>query len=279
MMTRGCTGRTAAILAGIVVLAMLSMLSTHACTVFVYGDSGTILFGNNEDYALAEHGLWTLPATVSYYGCVFFGYDRYAQGGINSAGLCFDATGIETPPRYTLTGTPSASNGFDFCQAALRECATIDELEVFLDTRYLDRLAGGQFLFADASGASLVLTVGENGQVVISSTEGAFRVITNFNVTLPTPAGFRCSRYETVTAHLEAIAAGVRAFSIESFANTLDAVHISVGGSETMYSNVFDLTRGLIYLYFQHDFSQPVVLSVDTLVEKPYSTELRGLFE
>jgi len=265
----------------IVVTALVILCSAAAglaCTVFAIHDGEAVLFGNNEDYALAEHRLKTQPTTERYYGCVFFGFDYYAQGGINTAGLCFDATGVPGPPANALAGECSASNPVDFCQAALRECATIGELEIFLSTRHLGRINGGQFLFADSSGASLVLCVDAHGEIVIDRTEGSHRVITNFNVVSPHLGGYPCPRYRRASSDLATALANEGEVSVDSLASTLEAVHFSGGPSETMYSSVFDLSAGVIHLFYRHDFDSPLVLQVEELVANAQDLLISALF-
>ncbi|MBU1050649.1 hypothetical protein KKG90_11575 [Candidatus Bipolaricaulota bacterium] len=265
-----------------VAVALLAAFGTTnvaiACTVLAIGNGEMTLFGNNEDYALAEPHLWTVAATDVYYGYVALGFDRYAQGGINTAGLCFDATGVPGPSAKSLGGKHSNSNQYDFCQAALRECATINELEEFLRMRYLDRISGGQFLFADASGASLVLCVDARGEVVIDRTEGSFRVITNFNVASPELGGYPCWRFSNATAGLTSIVSGEVELTVEALVATLDIVHFSSGSSETMYSNIFDLTQGIAYVYFQHDFDNPLELDVAAWTATSQNILLSSLF-
>jgi hypothetical protein len=57
--------------------------------------------------------------------------------------------------------------------------------------------------------------------------------------------------------------------TVDLFRSILDAVHVEGARGNTLYSNVFDLKNGLIYLYHWHQFDEVVTLSVEE--------ELRGM--
>ena len=64
---------------------------------------------------------------------------------------------------------------------------------------------------------------------------------------------------------MEKIEVGTAILTVETFASILDSVASPSGPSETMYSNVFDLTNGIAYLYHRHDFDKVAVLRFDEL--------------
>jgi hypothetical protein len=52
------------------------------------------------------------------------------------------------------------------------------------------------------------------------------------------------------------------ALTAQDVASVLDAVHVEDGGGWTIESLVADLPNGIVYLYYFHQFDQPVVLNV-----------------
>ena len=78
----------------IICLALSALVAWPAagCTFFSFAGEDLVLFGNSEDHADPETRLWVVPATEDSYACVFLGFaNLFAQGGVNEAGLAFDA--------------------------------------------------------------------------------------------------------------------------------------------------------------------------------------------
>ena len=84
--------------AAVVVLVVFALGDVvRACTVFSVVGGGKVLFGSNEDYSYAAKAeMWFVPAAHGERGRVLFGWDDFAQGGMNDAGLTFD--GASCPP-------------------------------------------------------------------------------------------------------------------------------------------------------------------------------------
>jgi hypothetical protein len=58
-----------------------------------------------------------------------------------------------------------------------------------------------------------------------------------------------------------------------------DAVHVQGPGINTLYSNLVDLRRGIIYLYYRHQYGEVVTLDVaKELAKATKPTALRDLF-
>ena len=63
------------------------------------------------------------------------------------------------------------------------------------------------------------------------------------------------------------------------FKSILDSVHVSGLFNTTLYSNVFDLKKGMIYLYHWHQYNEVVVLDVNKeLAKKRYLIRIKDLF-
>jgi hypothetical protein len=237
------------------------------------------LFASNEDGAADVALAWTVPPTGGWHGGLFLGFpDGYARGGINDAGLCFGTTSVPTPSATEQTGALPASHPSDFCQAALRECASIDELEPWLYGHILDRVDGEQFLFSDATGATLVVGVDPMGGVFIDRKHTPFRVITNFSILAPWLGGYPCWRFQRATTDLQAIESEAVALSLGSVVDILRAVHSPSGPSETAYSNIFDPVNGVVTLYDRPDFDRPVIMDVREVTATAWSSTIPALF-
>jgi len=266
-----------ALLSAVVVMSFAG--NGQSSTVFVCRMGSDVLFASNEDGAADVALAWTVPPTGGWHGGLFLGFsDSYAQGGVNDVGLCFGTTSVPTPPTTGQTGALPTSHPYDFCQAALLECASVDELEPWLYTHILARIDGTQFLFSDATGATLVVGVDPMGGVFIDRKYTPFRVITNYSILAPWLGGYPCWRFQRATTDLQAIASGAVAHSLGSVVDILQAVDSPNGPSEFAYSNVFDPVNGLVYLYSWHDFDRPAVMNVRDVTATAWSSTIPALF-
>jgi len=266
-----------ALLSAVVVVPFAS--NGQSSTVFVCRMGSDVLFGNSQGGAADVALAWTIPPADGRHGGLFFGFsDGYALGGINDAGLCFGTTSVPSPSATEQTGALPTSHPVDFCQAALRECASVDELEPWLYAHILARIDGEQFLFSDATGATLVVGVDPMGSVFIDRKHTPFRVITNFSILAPWLGGYPCWRFQRATTDLQAIESGAVALSLGSVVDILQAVTPLNEPSEFAYSNVFDPVNGLVYLYSWHDFARPVVMNVRDVTATAWSSTIPALF-
>jgi penicillin V acylase-like amidase (Ntn superfamily) len=183
---------------------------------------------------------------------------------MNSAGLAFDAAAIERAPLNDHPELPTP-DPMNFCEIVLRRCATIGEAVDLIRSYNLSYIGSAQFQFTDRTGASVVVAPGADREIAFVYPEGPFQVTTNTNTAIYPAAHRRCSRHRRITKALEKIEAETSVLSVETFASILDSVASPSGPSETMYSNVFDLTNGIAYLYHRHDFTQAAALSINEL--------------
>jgi hypothetical protein len=116
-------------------------------------------------------------------------------------------------------------------------------------------------MFVDKTGASAIIGW-INGEFKITRKKGAYQVMTNFSVSNPELGDFPCLRYEIASDLLNR-----GDVSIKSFRNILSAVH-QEGRARTVYSNIYDLNQGLIYVYNHHNFENAVVIDMDEELEK-----------
>ncbi len=245
-------------------LVCLSALSitAAACTFFSYAGDGLVLFGNSEDHFDENSVVWYVPGTSDEYGCLFLGFSTgFAQGGMNTAGLAFDAAGIEPAPLNDHPELPTP-DPMNFCEIVLRRCATIEEAVGLIGSYNLSYVTMAQFQFTDRTGASVVVAPGPDREIAFVYSDSPFQVTTNTNTAVYPELHEHCSRHRRVTLALGKIEAGESDLSVDTFAEILDYVAMTSGPSETMYSNVFDLTDGIAYIYHRHDFEHVAVLDV-----------------
>ena len=236
-----------------------------ACTFFFYAGDGLVLFGNSEDHFDENSVVWYVPATGEEYGCLFLGFSTgFAQGGMNTAGLAFDAAGIEPAPLNDHPELPTP-DPMNFCEIVLRWCASIEQAVDLIGSYNLSYVTSAQFQFTDRTGASVVVAPGPDREIAFVYPDSPFQVTTNTNTAVYPQLHKHCSRHRRATLVLEKVEAGESDLSVGTFVEILGSVAMTSGPSETMYSNVFDLTNGIAYVYYRHDFERVAVLEVAEL--------------
>jgi hypothetical protein len=115
------------------------------------------------------------------------------------------------------------------------------------------------------------LVRGLDGELAITRKPAGdgYLAATNFNLADPanTEGDLPCWRYETALSMLADIQ-DHGSLSIDSSLGTLDAVHVEGANNNTVYSNVFDLKNGEIYLVYWHQFDEVIKLNVKEEITK-----------
>ena len=226
-----------------------------------------VLAGNNEDWGNPRSRIWFVPAEKRAYGRMFVGFDNgFPQGGLNDQGLFFD--GFATP-RLEVAPTPDREMYFgNVASKALAECATVEEVVRLFD-RYT-RPDSAVFLFADRHGDAVAI---EPAAAVRK--KGWFFVQTNFYQSRTPPGTETCQRFKIATRMLEDSRGAI---SIDLFRRILAATH-QEGNSPTQYSNIYDLTARVMYLYHFHNFENVVRIDLKEELRKgPHKLEIPSLF-
>jgi len=240
----------------------------NACTIFTVSRGDVVLFGNNEDYTNPKTHYWVIPSKEGKYGGVYFGFDdSVEQGGVNEKGLSYDINGL---PEAPLNSHPELSEPNDWVvRVMMKECSTVDEaIAVVKSYNWGDSLKW-QMHLADATGDAVVISAGPDGELAFSRKPAgdAYLVSTNFNLAnRKNTYSYPCQRYNTATRMLDAIAS--KTPTVDYCRSILDAVHVEGPVSNTLYSNVIDLSSGVIYLYHWHQWDEVVTLDIAEEVAK-----------
>ncbi|WP_367388476.1 hypothetical protein [Lewinella sp. LCG006] len=267
-----------------------------SCTIFSASVGDKAFYGNNEDYYKSETYLWTNVAKDENYGCIYLGFEDYShQGGINEKGLCFDANAL---PKSTiklhleLASPPHYEAPYDEYMMwlpvlILRKAATVKEA-VEIAKKYQrknwypkDGKVKYQLNFADATGDAVIISVDEYGELVYTKKENGenYLLSTNFNRANPKNAfEYPCKRYNKAEEMLGVIK-NENDLTPDYFKAILESVHQKGVFNRTLYSNIFDLKNGIVYLYHWHQFEEVVVLNVEQeLAKEEYVVRIKDLF-
>lgn len=230
------------------------------CTV-IYGADGDQAFGgNNEDSPDPNTMIWFIPPEAGKYGMALVGYDDLVwQGGVNDQGLFFDGLAVSEKVHVAQGEKPRYPGSLTL--KALEECADVNCVKRLFEEYHAYDEWAHQFMFGDARGHSLIIE-----PTVMIEGGAPFQVATNFYQSRTDINACRnCDRYWKARNYFEKedpLSAGL-------IRDILDEVHLE-GDYPTQYSSVYDLKKGLIYLYLFHNFGNEVIFDLDEELAKGY---------
>jgi penicillin V acylase-like amidase (Ntn superfamily) len=265
-------------------ITILSSTQIFACTGFFATQGDVALVGNNEDYFnTTQTKIVVQPPESRKYGRLFFGFGTSTphygfgnfnpQGGVNEQGLFFDC--FATPPLAVTASASKPKFKEHPFEVVLAECATVEDVIAKFNNHNLDFMKTFQLFIADKTGQSAII---EGDKIIRKS--GRYQVVTNFHQSKRYFWKHPCKRYKTAIKILERS----QDVSIEQFKKILEKTHVEnikyKGGIvETLYSNIYDLRKGLIYVYYHHDFSNEIVITLNNeFVKGKRSYDLKSLF-
>ena len=246
-------------------LVFLFVQPVSACTIFMASSGTEVLAGNNEDWYTINSYIQFVPGEEGEYGQVYFGTSEwYAEGGMNTMGLFYDAAAI---PAVQMNDHPEKIWQSNWPPVIMLEsCANVSEaIQMFNSSRF-DTSISYQLLVADSNGDAAVFAPGDDGEwrYILKDSE-EFLVVTNFNLAISPNYSGRL-RYNTATNMLEEMGSNLTA---DYFTTILDAVHNPTGGGiETIYSNICDLVNRDVYLFYSHNFDQVVKFNLEEELEQ-----------
>jgi len=235
------------------------------CTVFTVSKGGKVFFGGNDDYINPDSYYWVDPGDAQSYGAIWVGTPDNVQQGVSEKGLAYDANGL---PRVDvnphLERKPVSGGYSSYPIHILHECVTVEDVITWVKMHQWHSYMHDQMQFADATGDAVIISAGEDGEVVFTrKPQGdGYLVSTNFNIANHANGFYPCSRYETAQGLLGTLVNQGGVLTFQDAANVLDAVHQEGRGSWTIESLVADLPGGVVYLYYFYQFDRPVVLNV-----------------
>jgi len=247
-----------------------------ACSVFNASSLDKVYAATNKDWNNTLTRIRFYAPSEGKYGRVYFGYQVSEGfqnvGGMNEYGLWYD--GASLPNRsdvYNHFNKPTIQG--ELCEKALEECRTVEEV-IQLYKHFYTPHWQGHSMWADQSGNSVVIEFGEK-DVVFLRKEHGYQVMTNYYLSDSTNLRWsNCHRYNAITEILK----NEKELSIELMTRALDASH-KEGLTPTLFSNVYDLKKGEIYVYHFHYYGEYVRINLaDELSKGDQYLDLPQLF-
>jgi hypothetical protein len=249
------------------VVMVLTTPMAYACTAFMMTDGEVVLVGNNEDSKIPYTRVWFIPAENGRFGRVYFGYDNWTpQGGMNDQGLFFDYFAVkkleikQSREKPQFPGPPT--------DTMMAKCATVEDVLEMVSKYDLKWNPKIQMFVVDRKGNSAII---EGGTVIRNC--DAYQVVTNFRLSkIPEdqrpcrwPA-WSCSRYKKA----EKMLLDSDTPTVAHFRDILRATHRGPYNviARTQYSNIYDVTNKLVYVYYLHDFDNEIIFNLSEELKK-----------
>jgi hypothetical protein len=262
---------------------VLFVATAFPCSMYKVTAKGRTMVGNNEDSWGRDARIWFEPATKDKFGVACVGYARKQpnpDGAINEYGLVFDA--FTMPHKPNLPERDPKKNDFAYAHimTIMQQCKTVDEVYGFLKKLNLHVLNGsvlfngGMLLFVDKTGKYLVveaskMTFGNDDKFALA----------NFSIAdTKDLSTIKTERYCKGVAFLNNNKLDTSIPFCTALSHTMSVNRAKVGDG-TLYTNIYDLEKGLIHLYFFHDFGRRVTFNLkEELAKGEHAYDFAELF-
>jgi len=165
---------------------------------YVDSTSGNIYFVNSEDYWYDVKAYIQIePKSKSKQARLWYGWDNFAQGGINEAGLVFDVA--VTPEQEKIPGYSHPRNNLG--DAILAQNATTEEALDFLEKEKI-ALNKSHMMIGDKSGKAVIVEWVQ-GERKLHWIDGNKLLMTNFLLSDTTAGNFPCLRFSSIEKRIQ----------------------------------------------------------------------------
>lgn len=247
-----------------------SIFLSHACSVLYYIDSetGKIYVANNEDYwyDVAAY-LQIEPKSKDQWAHLWYGWDDFAQGGINQAGLFFD--GAVTPDQQKIKGAKKYKGNLG--SDLLAECKSVEEALEFLEKQKIG-LSDAHMMLGDASGNAAIVEWVDGVKKIISIEKNRL-IMTNYLLSNPEAGNYPCRRYSAIESAISRMESNDKPIDFLSVAKTLE------GAVQTPMTDKKGKTGGTLYSTFINITDMEFVLVYKLNNEKITKLDLYQEFE
>lgn len=218
-----------------------------ACSFCKITRNGTTVVGNNEDWWNPRSQLRFEPQGAGRYGYLAVGFDdNRVQGGMNEAGLVFDAFAMpyKAPTVRERKRVVADSLAID---TLLKSFATVQEVQAWLSGIDLSDLTHTMLVFADRSGACLRV---EGDELFLDT--ASVQTFSNFYPSqTPDPRQVALPYYQNGCRLLQATAPQATTAYVARIMSRFKQPH-------TQYTTVYDLKHGTMRLYQAGQFRQAI---------------------
>lgn len=264
------------ILSTLLVFFYCNSNTLNACSTYKVSLNGTTMLGNNYDTWFSKPIIWfeTQGIGAAFTGANKQGSSYSPQAGMNISGLAFVCLAAPTPvgPETKPPGK-SITNRAQYLKDILHRCKTVEEVKEFIDLYDHSSLSQDVFLYVDRSGRYLIVE-----PYTMYFGEDAKYVLANFcPSTIQDFSQIKQPRYINGTAFLKNKTDTTLQFC-QALSDTMHVCRDKIGDG-TLLTSISDLNKGIIYLFFYHDYDSCVSINIkDELLKGDHSIEIPSLF-
>ncbi len=253
------------------------IINVRGCSHFTASHGNAILVANNKDTEHQNSHIWCYPSSEGKFGRILFGVIEgvpngwtYVQCGLNDQGLFIDGADVPLSVLKNHSEKPQFS-GEQVRPFVLEKCATVNDTIELLSQYQFETRWHKQYLVADKYGEAMLVSAGNDHELSFTRKQGIYLHGTNFNINDPFP----CWRYDTAKQMLDEIE-GEENITIEYFKQILS----SINQSFTVYSNIYDIQNGNIYIYRNRNFNEVAIVNLtEELAKGEYNCSLESLMK
>jgi hypothetical protein len=238
-----------------------NQFNAWSCTIFCAIDKhGHLWAGNNED---GHFSLGTktnvVTKTDSTLGFIWYSYERtrYAQGGINEAGLFYDLNAVhpsdikDADKKILFPG----ENLEDFYLYLLGHCKTVPEVFELYSKYKMPWMKEAQMNVADKQGNMGIVTADSAWLV-----HGNYSISTNYNLCHPDKDNKTSWRYPLAEEILRESEPNFVTFTRACEATSQRKI------TNTIFSSICNLNTGELWFYYAWDYENPYKTSIQELL-------------
>lgn len=239
-------------------LILLAIFIAHswatACSVLYYVDTqtGKIYVVNNEDYWYdVDAYIQIVPKTKNKLARLWYGWDNFAQGGVNEKGLFFDAAVTPEQERRIGYGNPKNNLG----DKILANCATVEEALLFLEEEKI-ALNKSHMMLGDKSGKAVIVEWIHGKRQLHWITDNKL-IMTNFLVSEPEAGNYPCYRNASIEKRIAELENSKVPVTLLNVGNTFGQVAQIPRENEkgrlggTVYTSFIDITDNVFFLSYK----------------------------
>jgi choloylglycine hydrolase len=233
---------------------LMNPSKSTACSVLYYKDiaTGKIYVVNSEDFFLdVDAYIQIEPKSKKNFARLWYGWDKFAQGGINEKGLFFDAA--VTPEQEKIKGYANPKRNLG--DKILAQSSSVKEALEVLEKEKI-ALNKSHMLFGDKTGQAVVVEW-VNGERKLHWIVGNKLIMTNFLLSEPKAGNYPCYRYKSISDRINQLETGGEIINLLKIGNTFGQAvqparkHENNRFGGTVYTSFIDVTENKFFLSYK----------------------------
>lgn len=222
---------------------------------------GKTMVGCNEDAWRTTSRIWFRNTkSQNEYGAAFTGSRKVAsnqfapQSGMNEAGLTFSRLASYFPEQNTQSGEKvKITNEVEYLTDILHKCATVSEVKKYIERYDHSIFIDDVFIYIDSTGNYLIVE-----PYNLIEGDAPYYVLSNFCPSITANEKARnLERYRNGEDFLKNNKINTSLSLCKALSDTMHVCR-NRNGDGTLLTSIWDTKKGLVNLYFYHDFDTTV---------------------